>query len=47
MIPEEAANHSFGRELLTEWFGSRYCIEERIGRDSVSGPVREYLGRTL
>ncbi len=38
-----ACNSSRGTKLLTVWFGSIYCLENRIGTATVAEEVRRYL----
>ena len=40
-----ACNSSRGAKLLTEWFGSRYCVERTINSSTVAEPVQTYLLR--
>ena len=36
-------NSSRSRKKLTDWFKSDYCILNKINRNSVSEPVKQYL----
>lgn len=38
-------NSSRGKKKLIEWFGSAYCLERNINKDTVAEPVRNFLQR--
>ncbi len=38
-----SCNSSRGKKRLTDWFKSKYCIENNINYNTIAKPVREYI----
>ena len=40
-----SCNSSRGQKKLSDWFRTKYCIDQNINEDTVADPVKEYLNR--